>query len=108
MVVFTTMSRLGRCARLAVRPAPTAAISTSAARSGGAWAYRALPPAPPHWCEYGSHAILTITWWWIFHGEQIDISHHWFFAFTCLIVIGCEWFGFVVENVVESCKAVTY
>jgi len=75
MVVFTTMSRLGRCARLAVRPAPTAGISTSAARSGGAWAYRALPPAPPNWCEYGSHAILTITWWWIFHGLMTEPAH---------------------------------
>eukprot|EP00092_Neocalanus_flemingeri_P019054 GFUD01020642.1.p3 GENE.GFUD01020642.1~~GFUD01020642.1.p3 ORF type:complete len:101 (+),score=24.52 GFUD01020642.1:48-350(+) len=65
-----TASTLARCAKPAV-----ARLSTSAIRQGGAWSYRTSPAPPPSWCAKGAPAIMTFTWWWIFHGVLTEPAH---------------------------------
>eukprot|EP00088_Acartia_fossae_P020073 TRINITY_DN21766_c0_g1_i1.p1 TRINITY_DN21766_c0_g1~~TRINITY_DN21766_c0_g1_i1.p1 ORF type:complete len:104 (-),score=18.36 TRINITY_DN21766_c0_g1_i1:78-389(-) len=52
-------------------------LSTSARRMGGGhgWSYRTTPyPCDPINAKVGT-AIMTFTWWWIFHGIFTEPAH---------------------------------
>eukprot|EP00090_Calanus_glacialis_P014113 TRINITY_DN2276_c0_g1_i1.p1 TRINITY_DN2276_c0_g1~~TRINITY_DN2276_c0_g1_i1.p1 ORF type:complete len:102 (+),score=33.96 TRINITY_DN2276_c0_g1_i1:52-357(+) len=50
-------------------------LSTSAARTGGSWSYRCAPSTPPPWTVKLAPAIMTVTWWWVFHGMMTEPAH---------------------------------
>ena len=65
------MTLLGSVQRLA-RLSPAARnFSSSALRMGGGWSYRTTPPPTSQNFALGSKVIMTFTWWWIFHGNQL-------------------------------------
>ena len=65
------MTLLGSVQRLARLSPAGRNFSSSALRMGGGWSYRTTPPPTTQNLALGSKVIMTFTWWWIFHGNQL-------------------------------------
>ena len=65
MMVVRPLSMLLRGGAPAVRQFSTSAIRPG----GGAWSYRTGANPAPQWTIHLSQALMTVTWWWIFHGR---------------------------------------
>jgi len=69
---------VARMAGVAARGAAVVArrnIATTKANMGGGWSYREVSQAPPQWNFNMSYAVMTVTWWWIFHGVLTEPAH---------------------------------
>jgi len=78
-LVGRRMAELARRAPcVLVNPARRTIATTKPRRGGGddhGWTYRSYPAPPPARNYTASWAIMTVTWWWIFHGILTEPAH---------------------------------
>merc|ERR1712059_143162 len=41
----------------------------------GEWCYRRVPTRPPQWQYNASYGLMSLVWWWIFHGCLTEPAH---------------------------------
>jgi len=75
MSLLRPLAQSLRLARSGPTSRPVANLSTSVIRRGGGWSYREPPKSEMETTSKIAMAMMTVTWWWIFHGILTEPAH---------------------------------